>query len=232
MSETQSAPFGGAPLSRRTFLKGAGGVVAAGSLLPALAACSSGSSGKTGGKTTITFASAKFFAKSTIGQIVDEYNTSQSAVHVNYRELPTPNQSTEVHQQLVQSLSRRDGSLDVFTQDIVWISEFAGAGWAAPLDQYFNAAAQAEYFPGAVDACTYNGKLTALPWYLDSGMLYYRKDLLDSAGIAVPTTWAELTTASEKLVASRKVTSGFNWQAKQAEVLICDLVEFVGSNGG
>src|SRR5664279_3519132 len=125
MSETQSAPFGGTPLSRRTFLKGAGGVLAAGSLLPALAACSSGSSGKTGGKTTITFASAKFFAKSTIGQIVDEYNSSQTKVHVNYRELPTPSQSTEVHQQLVQSLSRRDGSLDVFTQDIVWISEVA-----------------------------------------------------------------------------------------------------------
>jgi multiple sugar transport system substrate-binding protein len=221
--------------SRRTFLRGAGAILAAGATAPVLAACGSSSSSKSstsGGKTTITFASAKFFAKSTIGQIVDQYNNSQSAVHVNYRELPTPSQSTEVHQQLVQSLSRRDSSLDVFTQDIVWISEFAGAGWAAPLDEYFNTSVRGEYFPGVVDACTYEGKFTALPWYLDSGMLYYRKDLLEAASISVPTTWEELVAAAEKLKSSGKVTNGFNWQAKQAEVLICDLVEFVGSNGG
>jgi multiple sugar transport system substrate-binding protein len=219
--------------SRRNFLKAAGAVLAAGAAAPALAACSGSSGAKTaGGRTTIHFASAKFFAKATIKDFVDEYNSSQKSVHVEYRELPTPSQSTEVHQQLVQSLSRRDDSLDVFTQDIVWISEFAGAGWAAPLDDHFDATARGEYFPGAVDACTYDGKFTALPWYLDSGMLYYRKDLLDDAGIQVPTTWAELTAAAQHLVGEKKVPIGFSWQAKQAEVLICDLVEFVGSNGG
>lgn len=220
------------PTSRRTFLKGAGALLAAGAAAPILAACGSNGSGSSGGKTTITFASAKFFAKSTIGQIVDEYNSSQSKVHVDYRELPTPSQSTEVHQQLVQSLSRRDGSLDVFTQDIVWISEFAGAGWAAPLDSYFDTSFRSQYFPGVVDACTYQGKFTALPWYLDSGMLDYRKDLLDAAGLAVPTSWDQLVTGAQQLLGAGKVTDGFNWQAKQAEVLVCDLVEFIGSNGG
>jgi multiple sugar transport system substrate-binding protein len=233
----QPSTIGGSALSRRSFLKGAGSVVAAGAVGPVLAAC--GSSGKStssnnssGGKTTITFASAKFFAKATIGQIVDEYNSSQSAVHVNYRELPTPSQSTEVHQQLVQSLSRRDSSLDVYTGDIIWISEFAAAGWAADLGSYFNSAVRGAYFPGIIDACTYNGKFAALPWYLDAGMLYYRKDLLSAAGVEVPTTWDALTTGAQKLLAGGKVSDGFNWQAKQAEVLVCDLVEFVGSNGG
>jgi multiple sugar transport system substrate-binding protein len=241
------APSSDPSITRRALLKGAGATLLGGAALSALSACGGKSSSAaapaalaasatgskvSGGKTTITFASAKFFAKSTIAQIVDEYNSSQGSVHVNYRELPTPSQSTEVHQQLVQSLSRKDGSLDVYTHDIVWISEFAGAGWAEPLDSYFDKTAQGLYFPGAVDACTFDGKLVALPWYLDSGMLYYRKDLLDAAGIEVPTTWDELTTASQKLLSDGKVTDGFNWQAKQAEVLICDLVEFVGSNGG
>jgi multiple sugar transport system substrate-binding protein len=223
---------GDAALSRRTFLKGAGALLATGAALPALAACGTSSKSAAGGKTTITFASAKFFAKQTIGQIVDEYNQSQSSVHVKFRELPTPSQSTEVHQQLVQSLVRRDSSLDVFTGDIIWISEFAAAGWAADLGSYFDTSARSQYFPGVVDACTYDGKLAALPWYLDAGMLYYRKDLLDAAGIDVPTTWDQLVSASQTLLSSGKVTDGFNWQAKQAEVLVCDLVEFVGSNGG
>jgi multiple sugar transport system substrate-binding protein len=201
---------------------------------PALAACGSSASGSatSGGKTTIRFASAKFFAKSTIGQMVSQYNSSQRLVEVQYIELPTPSQSTQVHQQLVQSLSARDGSLDVFTGDIIWISEFAGAGWSAPLDAYFGASAKSGYFPGIIDACTYGGALHALPWYLDAGMLYYRKDLLQAAGIAVPATWSELVTAAQKLTGAGKVTDGFNWQAKQAEVLVCDLVEFIGSNGG
>jgi multiple sugar transport system substrate-binding protein len=227
-------PVDRSPLSRRNFVKGVGAALAAGVAAPALAACGSSASGSaaSGGKTTITFASAKFFAKSTIGQMVDQYNSSQKLVEVQYIELPTPSQSTQVHQQLVQSLSARDGSLDVFTGDIIWISEFAGAGWSAPLDGYFGASTKSAYFPGIIDACTYGGALHALPWYLDAGMLYYRKDLLQAAGIAVPTTWSELVTAAQKLLGAGKVTDGFNWQAKQAEVLVCDLVEFVGSNGG
>jgi multiple sugar transport system substrate-binding protein len=224
---------GASPFSRRNFMKGAGAVVAAGAAAPALAACGSGGSTATsGGKTTITFASAKFFAQESTGQIVDEYNKSQKLVTVQFQELPTPSQSTEVHQQLVQALSARDGSIDVFTGDIIWISEFAGAGWSAPLDDYYGSSVKAGYFPGAIDACTYNGSLHALPWYLDAGMLYYRKDLLDAAHIAAPTTWSELVSAAQKLTGQGKVTDGFNWQAKQAEVLVCDLVEFIGSNGG
>jgi multiple sugar transport system substrate-binding protein len=137
-----------------------------------------------------------------------------------------------VHQLLVQSLSRGDGSLDVFTQDVVWIAEFAGAGWALPLDDYVDATTKAEYFPGLIEACTYDGKLTALPWAVDSGMLYYRKDLLDAGGIEVPKTWDELVSAAQTLVSGGKAKYGFLWQGKQAEVLICDLVEFVGSAGG
>jgi len=224
----------GSPMSRRSFVKGAGAVLAAGAAAPVLAACGAGSASGTtsGGKTTITFASAQFFAKSTIGQMVNEYNNSQKLVHVQFQELPTPSQSTEVHQQLVQSLSRRDGSLDVFTGDIIWISEFAAAGWSAVLDGYFPASTRAQYFPGVIDACTYQGHLHSLPWYLDAGMLYYRKDLLGAAGIGAPASWAELVTAAQKLTNSGKVSDGFNWQAKQAEVLVCDLVEFIGSNGG
>jgi multiple sugar transport system substrate-binding protein len=228
-------PTDGSPLSRRNFVKGVGAVLAAGAAAPALAACASsgGSSAATsGGKTTITFASAKFFAQESISQIVEEYNNSQKLVTVQYQQLPTPSQSTEVHQQLVQALSQRNGSIDVFTGDIIWISEFAGAGWSAPLNDYFGPSVQAQYFPGVIDACTYGGAMHALPWYLDAGMLYYRKDLLAAAGVAPPASWSELVAAAQKLLKTGKVSDGFNWQAKQAEVLVCDLVEFIGSNGG
>ena len=160
------------------------------------------------------------------------YNQAQGKVHVTYIELPPPSASTEVHQGLVQQLARRNGTPDVFTQDVVWIAEFAGAGWALPLDQYFGADVTKDFFPGVVTACTYQKKLTALPWYVDSGMLYYRRDLLDAAGAKVPETWQDLTATAQALQASGKAKFGYLWQGKQAEVLVCDLTEVVASNNG
>ena len=175
----------------------------------------------------LTFASAKFFGKQTIAEVVNAFNDSQSKIHVTYKELPPPSSSTEVHQSLVQQLARRNGDPDVFTLDIIWIAEFAAAKWALPLDQYFKDNIN-EYFPGMVQACTWQNKLVALPWFVDSGMLYYRKDL----GISAPSTWADLIASAKEATDSGKVKFGFLWQAKQAEVLVCDLVSFIGSNGG
>src|SRR3981189_2615217 len=180
------------------------------------------------GPVGITFASAKFFGKQTIAEVVNAFNGSQSKIHVTYKELPPPSSSTEVHQSLVQQLARRNGDPDVFTQDIIWIAEFAAAKWALPLDDHFNAEVMKEYFPGVVQACTWQGKLTALPWFIDSGMLYYRKDL----GFNAPTSWQELIASAKQATSSGGVKFGFLWQAKQAEVLVCDLVSFIGSNGG
>ena len=179
------------------------------------------------GPVEISFASAKFFGKETIAEVVKAFNDSQNKIHVTYKELPPPSSSTEVHQGLVQQLARRNGDPDVFTLDIIWIAEFAAAKWALPLDEYFKEATS-EYFSGMVQACTWQSKLAALPWFVDSGMLYYRKDL----GISAPTTWDELIAHAKEATGSGKVKFGFLWQAKQAEVLVCDLVSFIGSNGG
>ena len=219
-------------IHRRDFIKRTGlalaGATAASTLLtPVRRVRAAGSN-----PTEITFTSAKFFGKQTIAEVAEAYNASQNKVRVVYKELPPPSSSTEVHQALVQQLARRNGDPDVFTQDIIWIAEFAAAKWALPLDEYFNAEAMKEYFPGVVQACTWQGKLTALPWFIDSGMLYSRKDLLEESGAKTPETWDELIDSSKKLTSSGKAKFGFLWQAKQAEVLVCDLVSFVGSNDG
>ncbi|WP_062119796.1 ABC transporter substrate-binding protein [Aureimonas sp. AU40] len=230
-----SEPAQGLAPSRRRFLQGtgllalsvAGGALAGGGLLASASSRASAHS-----RTEITFASAKFYGKQSIGQAVDMFNQSQSKILVKFLELPPPSSSTEVHQALVQQLARRSGTPDVFTQDVIWIAEFAGAGWALPLDEYVPAADRQQYFPGLIDACTYGGKLTALPWIVDGGMLFYRKDLLEAAGAKAPQTWDELTAIASEMQKSKKVDFGYLWQGKQAEVLVCDAVEAIATNGG
>jgi multiple sugar transport system substrate-binding protein len=217
---------------RRDFIKRTGlavaGLTSASTLFPAVRRATAAGTKPT----EITFSSAKFFGKETVAEVAEAFNSSQDKIHVTYKELPPPSSSTEVHQGLVQQLARRNGDPDVFTQDIIWIAEFAAAKWALPLDEYFNADAMKEYFPGVVQACTWQGKLTALPWFIDSGMLYYRKDLLEGVEAKAPETWGELVDTAKKLTGSGKAKFGFLWQAKQAEVLVCDLVSFIGSNDG
>jgi len=183
------------------------------------------------GRAEISFASASFFGKETFGDLAEAYNQSQDRVHVSYIDLPPPSSSTEVYQGLVQQLARRTGTPDVFSQDVIWIAGFANAGWALPLDEYF-ADARSTFFPGTVDACTWDGQLTALPWFLDSGMFYYRTDLLEKHGGKVPETWDEMATIAAAAQQTGDAEFGYLWQGKQAEVLVCDAVEVIASNNG
>ncbi|KAB0682953.1 ABC transporter substrate-binding protein [Aureimonas leprariae] len=211
---------------RRQFLLGSAalGLGAAAGLAPRRARAQS--------RAEITFASAAFFGSETFGDLSNAYNESQDKVKVTYLNLPPPSSSTEVYQGLVQQLARRTGTPDVFSQDVIWIAGFAAAGWALPLDEYFPADKRADYFPGTVEACTYDGKLTALPWFLDTGMFYYRKDVLEKHGGKVPTTWDEMATIAAEAQKAGDVKFGYLWQGKQAEVLVCDAVEAISSAGG
>jgi multiple sugar transport system substrate-binding protein len=225
MEHSDTLPAGASGTGRRQLLVGAGATAGAFALAAPRRA-------RAAGRTEITFASAKFFGKETVADVVAVFNEAQQRIHVTYIELPPPSASTEVHQALVQQLARRNGTPDVFTQDVVWIAEFAGAGWALSLESYFDKPTQGQFFPGVIQACTFNDHLTALPWFVDSGMLYHRTDLLQAAGAKVPQTWDELVQIAQAVQGSGQAKFGYLWQGKQAEVLVCDLVEVIGSNGG
>jgi multiple sugar transport system substrate-binding protein len=214
-------------LDRRHFLLGAAGAATLG-----IASGLGMRTARAADRTEISFASASFFGKEGIGDLVKAYNESQDRIMVKFIELPPPSSSTEVYQGLIQQLARRNGTPDVFSQDVIWIAGFAAAGWALPLDQYFPKEKRSDYFPGTVAACTYNEKLTALPWFVDSGMFYYRKDLVEKHGGKVPETWDDMATVAAASQKAGDAKFGYLWQGKQAEVLICDAVEVITSNGG
>jgi multiple sugar transport system substrate-binding protein len=221
-------------INRRQLLTWGGVAAGAVALGPALAGCGQPTTASSGtgsaGTSEVVFACTKLPGSVSLQAWVDGYNNSQSKYHVTVRELPPPGSNTEVHQQIVQSLSRKDGSIDVFSEDIIWISEFANAGWTMKLDGKLDPASLTDSFPGVVSGCTFKGSLSAVPWFVDAGQLYYRTDLITKD--KVPTQWDQLADLASSLQASGKVDYGFLWQAKQAEILVCDLVEYVASAGG
>jgi multiple sugar transport system substrate-binding protein len=147
-----------------------------------------------------------------------------------------PHSSTAFHDLLTQKLKNRSTDVDVFFMDVIWPSEFAAAGWAMPLDDLFPRAEREEFLGGAVLANTYQGKIYGVPLFVDSGMLFYRKDLLKKYGYAPPETWEEMVAQARTMVAGEKKAGreiyGFSGQFKQYEGLVCNMMEYILSNGG
>lgn len=99
-------------------------------------------------------------------------------------------------------LSAGDPALDVFVLDVIRPAQFAGAGWAEPLDSYIpdKEALLGEYLPAYTEANQVDGQLLALPAYADAMFLYYREDLLEKYGRPVPTTWDELSETAKVIL--------------------------------
>ena len=145
-----------------------------------------------------------------------------------------PHSSTQFHDLITQKLKNRDPKMDVFLMDVVWPAEFASAGWALPLDKYFPAEEQAKFLAAPMSADRYNGQTFGVPLFVDAGLLYYRKDLLEKYGFKPPRYWSELVANAKAIMAGENDPQlvGFSGQFKQYEGLICNMLEYVYSNGG
>ena len=145
-----------------------------------------------------------------------------------------PHSSTAFHDMLTQKLKNRSTDVDVFLMDVIWPPEFAAAGWAMPLDDIFKD--REEFLEGTILANTYNGRIYGIPLFIDSGVLYYRKDLLERYGYSPPRTWEEMVAQAERIVKEERKRGveiyGFSGQFKQYEGLVCDMMEYILSNGG
>jgi trehalose/maltose transport system substrate-binding protein len=135
-----------------------------------------------------------------------------------------------------QLLSAHSTDVDVMILDGVWVGPLKSH--LLDLTEALPAGTVEQYFPSAVAAGTVNGKFVAMPWYMDTGLLFYRKDLLDKYGAKVPETWADLTTTA-KLVqdGERKAGNdkmwGYVWQGRAYEGLVCNATEwFASANAG
>jgi len=154
--------------------------------------------------------------------------------------LRQPADTNQRRQQLVVSLNAGKSSPDVFLMDVAWSIQFAASGWLLSLDEYITKDDLNTdiFFNGIIDlADVYQGHVIALPVYIDGGLLYYRKDLLEKYGYSnPPETWDQLKSISIEIQKEeRKLNQnfyGFVWQGLQYEGLICNFIEFASSNNG
>jgi multiple sugar transport system substrate-binding protein len=164
----------------------------------------------------------------TLKKVLDNFNAKNTGVTIEYQELST--NSGEVHDKLATSFAAKDSSIDLIAADLPWLPEFGSAGFLLPLDKYVNPQFRGTFFESTLLGTTYKEKLYGIPWYLDGGVLYYRKDLLEKGGVTPPNTYDELATAAMKL--QTDTTYGFVVNAFKNEGLSAIWMEILWGYGG
>ncbi|MEV6758048.1 ABC transporter substrate-binding protein [Streptomyces sp. NPDC051214] len=162
-----------------------------------------------------------------LGPLLEGWNRTHPGEKVTLVELP--DSADETHAQMTTDLRSDNSRFDVLNIDVAWTSEFAAAGWIAPLRR--DSFPLKSFLPPVVDTATYDRKLYAVPYVTNAGLLLYRKDVLAEEGIAPPRTWAELERAA-KTGAPKHGLDGYAGQLLPYEGLTVNAAEAVYSAGG
>ena len=133
----------------------------------------------------------------------------------------------------VTGLTAKSPTPDVFAIDVIWAGEFAQRGWLEPLNDYLGEEAIAAYNPSFLSAATVEGKVFAAPLYVDGTHLFYRSDLLEKYGIAVPKTWEEVISASKTVMEGEGNPQLYGFVSMWAKIegLFMNWLSFINGNG-
>jgi multiple sugar transport system substrate-binding protein len=125
-----------------------------------------------------------------VAELLPEFERTHPGIRVEVQQLPW----TAAHEKLLTAFAG-DATPDVCQLGNTWIPEFAALRALEPLDAYVAASRiidPGDYFAGIWDTNHVDGKLYGVPWYVDTRLMFYRRDLLAQAGIeAAPRSWDE-----------------------------------------
>ncbi|MFG3187131.1 ABC transporter substrate-binding protein [Streptomyces nigra] len=163
-----------------------------------------------------------------LGSVLEGWNRTHPDERVTLVELP--DSADETHAQMTTDLRDGDRSrFDILNIDVSWTSEFAAQGWIRPLER--DRFALDTFLKPVVGTATYDGRLYAVPYVTNAGLLLYRKDILAEEGVDPPRTWDELERAA-RTIAPKHGLDGYAGQFLPYEGLTVNAAEAVYSAGG
>ena len=91
-----------------------------------------------------------------------------------------------LRQRVTTDVSQQSGQFDIVYIGLYETPIFAKRGWLRPFENLPSDYDLDDVFKTVRDGLSYEGKLYALPFYGESSMLMYRKDLFDEKGLKMP----------------------------------------------
>ena len=143
-----------------------------------------------------------------VAALMPAFEQSHPGVHVRTQPIPW----SAAHEKLLTAYVG-ESMPDVFQLGNTWIPEMVALGAATPLTERIagsTAVRTDDYFSGIYATNVIEGTPYAVPWYVDTRLLFYRSDLLARAGAtAPPATWNEWRDVMQRLERNGKVGQNF-----------------------
>lgn len=164
-----------------------------------------------------------------INKFNKEYAGKIEVVPVN---LPFSKFSTNERKELLtRSLRSNSDRIDLFAVDYIWVPRFAK--WVEPLDLYFVSDVREGILDKAINSCIYKDKLVAIPLYIDVGLMYYRKDILQKLPdyksleqqLKESITWQQFINLGKNLKLKNNYL--YMFPANNYEGLVCSFAELL-----
>lgn len=123
---------------------------------------------------------------------------------------------------------------DVFMQVGGQAQYYPSLGLTLPIPEILEEmrAKEGGIYEGMVSQIMYEGEVHGVPLEVDVVPMYARRDLLEAQGLGVPTTWEELRTASQKILAADRTITPFAMPTSTANDADGQIKQVVWSFGG
>ena len=212
--------------SRRAVLAGAGGLVAA-----AAVGCSANTGGgDSGGSTTVKVTMANHVWTENVKKAIPEFEKA-SGLKIEITQLAEDQLSDQYNVKLNAGTSEIDAMMYRPLQEGRLFAQnkyFADLTSKAKADATWNLA---DFQAAPIAATTYQGKVVGVPIITEREVLYYRKDLLQKAGLSVPKTLDELEAAAKAIKAANPDVAGFVARTSKSPA-VTQFSSFLYSMGG
>jgi multiple sugar transport system substrate-binding protein len=122
--------------------------------------------------------------------------------------VPLPADADQQREQLVRRLAARDSDIDIIGMDVIWIPEFAAAGWILPWSGRLAEQSRAGRLDAAVQSADFDGRLWAAPFTTNTQLLWYRTDRIETP----PATWQQMLAMATPLGAGAIQAQGERYE--------------------
>ncbi|OXI43827.1 ABC transporter substrate-binding protein [Burkholderia aenigmatica] len=130
-------------------------------------------------------------------KLTGDFEKQNPDIHLQWLTL----EENDLRTRVTTDIATKAGQIDIVTIGTYEAPIWAKLGWLKPLDELGTDYDVNDILPAVRSALSYGGKLYAAPFYGESSLVYYRKDLFKKAGIQMPEspTWDFLASAARKI---------------------------------
>lgn len=127
-------------------------------------------------------------------EVFSEFEALNPGIKIDYRV-----QSHKDYRERLQTAIASGNGPDIFRYHASWVSMLAADLAVMPSSVMSAAEFKSSFYPVASEQLQIDGKIVGLPLMYDAIGLYYNKEVLATAGVEPPTTWAELKQLANEL---------------------------------